>query len=139
MSRSRPLHLRISGRDAGGRGERIVRFQLNHRPHDDAHGLQRFLERVELRPQSRFDAVAGLVPAPEIVTEGFDHVIGRDADMRCAFLDHLQYRVEHTDDRAKGLIRALVEAAQAIKVAEQLVGAINKMHDHERTPEARRS
>ena len=43
-----------------------------------------------------------LYAAPKIVTEGFNHVIRRDADVRSAFLDHLQYRVKHTDDAPKG-------------------------------------
>jgi hypothetical protein len=47
-----------------------------------------------------------------------------------AFLDHLQYRVQHADDGAKGTILALIEATQAVKVPEQLVSAVNQVNDH---------
>ena len=41
--------------------QRVVGFELDHRPHDYAHRGERFLERMKLLPQRRLDAVAGLV------------------------------------------------------------------------------
>ena len=58
---------------------------------------ERFLQRVELREQRRLDAVAGLVAGPEVVAKRLDDVIGRDADVRRALLDHLQHRLQHAD------------------------------------------
>jgi hypothetical protein len=57
-------------------------------------------------------------------------VIGGHTDMRRSALDHLQNCIEDANDGAEGQIRAFVEAAQAIEVAEQLVGAVYEMNDH---------
>ena len=65
-------------------GERVVGLELDHRPDDHAHRRERLLERLELRPQRRLDAVAGLVARPEVVAERLDDVVGRDADVRRA-------------------------------------------------------
>jgi hypothetical protein len=45
-------------------------------------------------------------------------VIGRDPYVRRPLLDHLEHRVEHTDHGAKGRICALVEASNAVEMAE---------------------
>jgi len=45
-------------------------------------------------------------------------------------LNHLQHRIQDADHRTEGPVLALVEATQAVKVAEQLVGPINEMDDH---------
>ena len=57
-------------------------------------------------------------------------MIGGDTHVRRPLLDHLQDAVEHTDDRAQRPIFALGEAAQAIKMAKKLVGAVDEMNDH---------
>ena len=81
--------------DARGRGERVVGLELDHRPHGDAHRGERLLERLELRQQRRVDALPGLVARPQVVAERLDHVVGGDADVRRARLEHLQDRVQH--------------------------------------------
>jgi hypothetical protein len=43
-------------------------------------------------------------------------------------LDHLQHRMQDTDHSAERPILALVEAAKAIEVAKQLVGAVDEMN-----------
>ena len=48
-----------------------------------------------------------------------------------ALLDHLQDAVEHTDHRAEGTVVSFGEAAQAVEMAEELVGAVDEMNDHE--------
>ena len=88
------------------------------------------LERMKLRPQRRIDAVAGLVAGPELVTERLDDMVGGNAKMRGALLDHLQDGVEHARDGREGLVLSLVESAQAIEMAEELVGAVDEMNDH---------
>ena len=113
-----------------GGGQRVVGFELDHRPHGDAHRGQRLLERLKLRQQRRLDAVGGLVARPEAIAKGLDDVIGRNAEVGGAVLDHLQHGVEHTDYGAAGAIRAVAEAAQTIEVTEQLVGAVNQVNDH---------
>jgi hypothetical protein len=57
-------------------------------------------------------------------------VVGGDADVRRALLDHLEHRLQHADHRAERPVAALGEAAQAVEVAEQLVGAVDQMDDH---------
>src|SRR5215813_5213803 len=76
------------------------------------------------------DAVPCLVAGPHPVTKRLDDVIGRHADVSCSGLDHLQHSMQHTDHSAEGPILALVETAQAVKVAEQFVRAIYEMNDH---------
>ena len=68
-----------------GRSERIVGFELDHRPDDNAHGRERLLERMKLREQRALDPSAGLVVRPETIAKRFDHVIGGDAEVRSAF------------------------------------------------------
>ena len=53
-----------------------------------------------------------------------------NAQVRRAFLDHLQDGVEHTDDGAEWPIFVLGEATQAIEVAENLVRTVDEMNDH---------
>ena len=85
---------------------------------------------MELREQRRLDAGAGLVAGPEAVAKRLDDVIGRDADVRRSLLDHLQHRLQHADHGAEGPVLPLREAAQAVEVAEQLVGAVDEVNDH---------
>jgi hypothetical protein len=85
---------------------------------------------MKLLPQRRFDAVAGLVPRPQVVAERLDDVVGRDADVRCAAFDSLQYGVEDAEHGAERFVLPLAEAAQTVEVTEQLVGAVDEMDDH---------
>jgi len=80
---------------------------------------------MELRPKRGLDALAGLVARPEAIAERLDDVIGGDADVRGAALDHLQHRVQHAGHGAVGFVFALVEPPQAIEVTEQLVRAVD--------------
>ena len=58
-----------------GRSERIIRFELDHRPHDNAHRRERLLESMELREQGALNAVAGLVTRPKPISKRLDHVV----------------------------------------------------------------
>ena len=122
-------HLGIGGRERCGRGQGVVRLQLDHRPDRHAHRRQRLLERMELRLQRGVDAGAGLVAGPQIVAERLDHVVGGDADMRRAALQHLGDRAQHALDRAQRRVGAGC-AAGAVELAEQLVGAVDQVDDH---------
>ena len=73
------------------RSERVIGFELDHRPHDHAHRRERLFERMELREQRGLDACAGLVAGPEPIAKRFDDVIGRDAEIGGAVLDHLEH------------------------------------------------
>ena len=65
-----------------GRSERIIGFELDHRPDDNAHRRERLLERMELREQRGLDAGAGLVVRPKPIAKRLDHVVGGDAEVR---------------------------------------------------------
>src|ERR1700726_2535671 len=124
------LYALVGGGALGSGGQRVVRFELGHGPHCHSHGYERFLQRVELREERAVDADPRLVTGPETVAERLDDVIGRHADMSRTRLDHLQHRLKDADHGAEGRVRALVESAQAVEVAEKLVGAVDEMNDH---------
>src|SRR4030095_9049314 len=101
-----------------------------HGPYSHTHSSECFLERVELGEERGLDAVSCLVAGPDTVAKGLDDVIGRHTDVSGARLDHLQHRVQHTDDGAEGPILAFVEAAKAVEVAKQLGCGVHDMNDH---------
>ena len=69
-----------------GRSERIIGFELDHRPDHNAHRRKRLLERMELREQRALDTGAGLVVRPKPIPKRLDHVIGGDAEIRITLL-----------------------------------------------------
>src|SRR6266850_588059 len=52
----------------------------------------------------------------------------RAAEASRSGLDHLEHGVQHPDDGAEGLVLALIEAALAVELAEQLVGAVEEVN-----------
>src|SRR5215831_19465641 len=50
--------------------------------------------------------------------------------MRRALLEHLQHGLQHANDPAVWTVFTFGEAAQPVKMAEQLVRAVNEMNDH---------
>jgi hypothetical protein len=127
------LHTRILRSDARRGCERIVGLQLDHRPDRDAHRGERLLERMELREEGGLDPIAGFVAGPELVSERLDDMIGRHADVRLSRLDHLQHGLQHADHGAERWILALVEAAQPVEMAEQLIRTVDEVNDHARS------
>ena len=87
---------------------------------------------MELREEGWLDAGRGLAARPELVAERLDDVVGGDADVALALLDHLEHRLQDADDGTERSVLALVEAAQAVEVAKELVGAVDEMNDHDR-------
>ena len=124
------LDLFVLEREMRGRSERIVGFELDHRPHDNAHRRKRLLDRMKLCQQCGLDAGAGLVIRPKPIAKRLDHVIGGDAEVRIAAFDHLEHALQHADDGAVGTVHAFVEPAQAVEVTEELVGAVDEVNDH---------
>ena len=94
------LDLFVLRRDTRSRSERIIGFELDHRPDDNTHCRQRLFERMELREQRGLDAGAGLVVRPKPVAKRLDHVVGGDAEVGVAVLDHLEHGLQHADDGA---------------------------------------
>ncbi len=114
------------------RSEGVVSLELDHGPYDDPHGCQPHFEPLELREQGCIDAVPSLVSTPQVVAEGFDDMIGGDAQVSGAALDHLQDGMQHPGYGAVRLVAALVETAQAVEVPEELIGAVDEVNDHSR-------
>src|SRR4029079_4418709 len=120
----------VSRREMRGGGESVVSLQLHHRPGGHAHLRNGPLEWMKLLPEGRFDPVARLVATPKLISERLDDMVGRDADVRGAGLQHLEYRAEHPEDSPHWRILPLIEPAGAIEVAKKLVRAVDEMDDH---------
>ena len=78
--------------------ESVVRLKFHHRPDDHAGRRQSLFQQRELGQQIGLDALAGFVSWPQSVAERFNHVIGRDGDVRGAAADHTQHRREYASD-----------------------------------------
>src|SRR5206468_319023 len=124
------LDARVGRRDRGGRGEPVVGLVLHERPHREARGGERLLERLELGAQRRIDPRAGLVAGVEVVAERFDHVVAGDADVRGALLEQPDQRREHAAQRAHLLTVRTQVRGHREEVAEQLVGAVDQVDLH---------
>src|SRR5262249_23112928 len=111
--------------------EAVVRLDLDHGPHGDAHRGERLLQWIELRPERRLDAGARLVAGPQIVAERFDHMVGRDTDVRTTRLDRLQHSGQHPDHRPEWRVLAVRESANAVEVSKQLVRAVDQVNEHD--------
>ena len=120
------LDLLVLRREMRGRSERIIGFELDHRPDDNAHRRERLLERMELREQRGLDAGAGLVVRPKPIAKRLDHVVGGDAEVGVAVLDHLEHGLQHADDGAVRAVFAFGEPAQAVEVTEEFVSAVEQ-------------
>ncbi len=113
-----------------GRSERIIGFELDHRPDDNTHRRKRLLEGMELRVQRALDAGAGLVVRPKPIAKRLDYMVGGDADVRLPALDHLEDGLQHTYDSAVGAVFAFGEPAQAVEMTEEFVGSVDEIDDH---------
>src|SRR2546430_2623061 len=113
-----------------GRRERVIRLELLHRPDPDAHLTQCVLERMKLRQQLRFYALARFVSGPEVVAERLDDVIGRDAEVGCATLEHALDRAQYSHDGRDLVAIAALLPRHRVEMAEQLVCAIEQMNTH---------
>ena len=45
-------------------------------------------------------------------------------------VNYLENRLQYADDRAIRAVFALCESAQAVEMTEELVGAVDEVHDH---------
>jgi hypothetical protein len=85
---------------------------------------------TELREERRLDALPRFVARPQPIAKRFDHVVGRDAEVRGALLEHLQHGLDDPDHSAEGAVLPPGEAAQSVEVPEELVGAVDDVNDH---------
>src|SRR6185503_4678795 len=123
------LHSLVLCGEVRGSGERIVCLELNLGPHNHAHRDERFFEWSKLCLQCRFDACAGFVTRPQIVTKRFDDVVRGHTNMRRAVLEQLRHRRQHTRYGAERRI-SLLKAPYAVEVSKEFVCAVQQMNDH---------
>ena len=109
----------------------VVGFELDHGPGDDAEGGEGFFEQGELGEELGRGAVAGLVAGVEIVAEGFDDVVGGDAEVGGAFFDHLEHGGEDASDGGDLHALLVLHGRKGVEVAEELVGAVDEVDLHE--------
>src|SRR4029453_16721689 len=113
-------------------GQRVVRLELDHRPDDHAERPQRIFQRLELRAKERIDPLPRLGAGPERIAKGLDDVVGGDPQMRSAVLEDAEDRSDDTAHRSELGRRAPVESRRRREeIAEQLVGPVDQMDDHE--------
>ena len=119
------------GREARGRGrDRVVGFELDHRPHDEAERRGGALGELELVDEVRVETFAGLVAGEQVVAERLDHVIERDATVRDAPAAEQPPRLRR-DARAAPTSRPSCCAGGAPNHArKQLVRAVEQMDLH---------
>src|SRR5262249_2530650 len=85
--------------DECGRGQSGVRFELDHGPDCHAHAGEAFLQRLKLSKQCRIYPLAGLVPSPQVIAEGFNDMVGGDTQVRRSLLNHLQHTAKYSNHR----------------------------------------
>src|SRR6266478_9396923 len=84
---------------------------------------------MKLGEQDPFNSGARLVTRPKAVAKRFDDVIGGNAEVRRAVFNHLGDSVEHAGHSPERRI-SFFEAANAVKMAKEFVGAVDEMNDH---------
>jgi hypothetical protein len=57
-------------------------------------------------------------------------VIGGDAEVRVAVLDHLENGLQYADDGAVGAVFAFGKPTQPVEVTEEFVSAVDEVNDH---------
>ena len=131
------VHGRVVPGHGGGRGEGVVRLEVDHRPHRHAERRHRVLEQLKLGAQFGGHAGAGLVPGPEVVAEGLDDVVGCHPDVGGAVGEHPEQR-EH-DAARRADLGAVVGGARRLaeEVPEELVRPVDEMDADRRQSGAR--
>ena len=103
---------------------------MDHWPHHDPHGFQRFLKNRELREQFLRHALAGLVSGIEIVPERLHDMIGGNPDVSCSTLDHGHDGSQDTADCSDFLAARIRRGGHGEEVPEQFVSTVNQVHIH---------
>src|SRR5262249_38884306 len=97
----------IIGSDISGRGECVVRLELDHRPNDDTHCRQKLFERHKLGIQCALYSGTGLITWPQSIPKGFNDMVRRDTNMSGTILDHFGDHMKHTRHCAKRRVALL--------------------------------
>src|SRR6267378_4816228 len=84
---------------------------------------------MKLGEQGSLNSCARFVAWPQTVAKRFDDVIGGYGDVRRIVFDHLRNHVEDAGHGAERRI-SFLEAANAVKVTKEFVGAVDEMNDH---------
>jgi hypothetical protein len=112
-----------------GTRQRVVGFELHHRPRDHAQRFGDLLGQRKLGQKQRVDAIAALVAVEHLVAKRLDHVIEGNRHVGRALL--LDQRGQRGDQRARGADLGAVwrgGARRAVVHAKKLVGAVDQMN-----------
>src|SRR6516225_7498473 len=101
-----------------GRSECIVGLEFDHRPHQHSHRLQRLFENWELREECRIYAFASLIARIKVVSEGLNHMVGRDADVSRSSFNHRENRSKHAANCTNLLPGGVFGRRHRVEVAE---------------------
>ena len=104
--------------------KRIIGLKFDHRPNYNACRRQNLFKPRELGQKIGLDTFTGLIIWPQLVAEGFDHVIGGDRDMRCPFFDHAQHGGQNPANRSNFMPLVVTRRRQRVVVPKQFVGAV---------------
>ena len=133
-----PLDARVLGETNGGRGDRVVGLELDHRPEHDPERLHGRLGDRELGEELRRHPGRRLVAREQVVAERFDDPVRGAADMRGAFLaeEEQQLLDEPGDARQDDAVPSEDRRPRREVGPEQLVGRVDEMDVHGRSGQA---
>ena len=115
----------------GCRRQRIVRFELHHRPDQEPERGGRALGERELREERFVDAGAGLVAVEELIAKALDDGVERDADVRHPL--RADQGEQAPQERARGADlppSGVGGRGGAEEHPEELVGAVDEVDLH---------
>ena len=123
---------RVLGEADGGRGDRVVGLELDHRPQDDAERLDGGLGDRELGEQLGRHPGRRLVAREQVVAERLDDPVGRAPDVRRALLaEQVQELVAQPGHaRQRDAVAPEDRRARREMRPEQLVGRVDEVEPH---------
>ena|SRR5438132_568180 len=123
---------RVGGPAVGGRGNRIVGLELDHRPQDEAQRLDGALGDRELVEQLGRHADARLVAGKQVVAKRLDDTVRRARDVRGAFFAEQEQQLldEAGYAREDDPVAARHRRTRCVMRAEELVGRVDEVELH---------
>src|SRR5206468_717735 len=124
------LHPPVRTADCCRGSERVVRFELHHRPDRDSHRRESVFEGMKLIPEHGIDALSRLVTSPKLVAKRLDDVVRGHTDVGTTLFDQLQHAMQHAADAAKRSVFAVARTPRTVEVPKELVGPVDEVEDH---------
>jgi hypothetical protein len=128
------LHRRISPEPGGGRADRVVGLELDHRPEDDAERLDRRLGDRELGEECRIHAGRRLVAREQVVPERLDDPIRGGGDVgRPFFPEQVEELIAQPGHPGQDLAARPEDIrSRGVVGTEELVGRVDEVDLHAR-------